>query len=258
MTLLLAAAATAVLARWWRNRRAAADAVRHTERTVPDLVELLVVLVRAGLTPALAFRRLAAVPPPAPFGPAVDAVIVRLDTGERFADSLIALIDAHGPMLEPLVSLLAPRRTVRATRSSRSSNGSRPTRARTDDAPPRSVLVACPCSCRCRSCAAPCPPSWCSPSFPCCWGPSRRSRTSTRDDLRHPGGPTMHHLLALWIRLQHPADHDDTGQATAEYALVLLGAALVALLLVAWATGGGGGKIGQLLDTVVDSITSRI
>ena len=49
------------------------------------------------------------------------------------------------------------------------------------------------------------------------------------------------------------------GQATAEYALVLLGAALVALLLIAWATaGGGGGKIGQLLDRVVDTITSKI
>ncbi len=52
---------------------------------------------------------------------------------------------------------------------------------------------------------------------------------------------------------------DDRGQATAEYALVLLGAALVALLLVAWATGGGGaGKIGRLLDRVLDAITSRV
>ncbi len=53
--------------------------------------------------------------------------------------------------------------------------------------------------------------------------------------------------------------HDDAGQATAEYALVLLGAALVALLLVAWATGGGGaGKIGRLLDKVVDAVTDRV
>lgn len=57
----------------------------------------------------------------------------------------------------------------------------------------------------------------------------------------------------------HRDDRGDAGQATAEYALVLLGAALVALLLVAWAgAGGGGGKIGQLLDRVVDSITSRV
>ena len=51
----------------------------------------------------------------------------------------------------------------------------------------------------------------------------------------------------------------DRGQATAEYALVLLGAAHVALLLNAWATAGGGaGKIGRLLDRVIDTITSRI
>ena len=50
----------------------------------------------------------------------------------------------------------------------------------------------------------------------------------------------------------------DRGQTTAEYALVLLGAALIALLLVAWATAGGGaGKVGSLLDKVFDHITSQ-
>ena len=51
----------------------------------------------------------------------------------------------------------------------------------------------------------------------------------------------------------------DRGQATTEYALVLLGAALVALLLVAWATAGeGAGRIGALLDRVLDAVTSRV
>ena len=51
----------------------------------------------------------------------------------------------------------------------------------------------------------------------------------------------------------------DDGQSTAEYALVLLGAALIALLLVGWATAGGGaGKIGQLLDRVLDSVIERV
>jgi hypothetical protein len=55
------------------------------------------------------------------------------------------------------------------------------------------------------------------------------------------------------------ARRGDGGQATAEYALVLLGAALVALLLIAWATAGGGaGKIGQLLDTVLDTIIGKV
>jgi hypothetical protein len=53
--------------------------------------------------------------------------------------------------------------------------------------------------------------------------------------------------------------HRDCGQATAEYALVLLGAAAVALVLISWATGGGGaGKIGHLLDSAIDAITAKI
>lgn len=51
------------------------------------------------------------------------------------------------------------------------------------------------------------------------------------------------------------ARSDDRGQSTAEYALVILGAAAVALLLVAWASQTD--KIGQLLDAVIDSILSR-
>ncbi|MEY2522983.1 MAG: hypothetical protein QOJ66_1548, partial [Ilumatobacteraceae bacterium] len=44
---------------------------------------------------------------------------------------------------------------------------------------------------------------------------------------------------------------DDRGQATTEYALVMLGAAVIALLVVGWATSGGGaGKIGHLFDRV--------
>jgi Flp pilus assembly pilin Flp len=51
----------------------------------------------------------------------------------------------------------------------------------------------------------------------------------------------------------------EDGQATTEYALVLLAAALVALLVVAWATAGGGAaKIGRLFDRVIDAVTDRI
>jgi hypothetical protein len=52
---------------------------------------------------------------------------------------------------------------------------------------------------------------------------------------------------------------EDRGQATTEYALVMLGAAVVALLVVAWATGGGGaGKIGRLFDRVIDTVVAKI
>ena len=56
----------------------------------------------------------------------------------------------------------------------------------------------------------------------------------------------------------HTPSARDRGQATTEYALVLLGAAVLALLVVAWATSGGGaGKVGRLFDSVLDQVISR-
>ncbi len=52
------------------------------------------------------------------------------------------------------------------------------------------------------------------------------------------------------------AEASQGGQATTEYALVLLGAAAVALLLVAWATRTG--ALGSLLDAVLDSIKKKV
>ena len=50
----------------------------------------------------------------------------------------------------------------------------------------------------------------------------------------------------------------DSGQATTEYALVLLGAAVIALLVVAWATdGGGAGRIGELFDSVLTNVLDQ-
>jgi Flp pilus assembly pilin Flp len=54
-------------------------------------------------------------------------------------------------------------------------------------------------------------------------------------------------------------ERGDDGQATTEYALVLLAAALVALLVVTWATAGGGSaKISRLFNKVIDTVTSRV
>lgn len=64
--------------------------------------------------------------------------------------------------------------------------------------------------------------------------------------------------LHIFVRTWY-ASLGDSGQATTEYALVLLGAAVIALLVVAWATAGGGaGKIGRLFDKVLDEVTSRV
>jgi hypothetical protein len=80
-------------------------------------------------------------------------------------------------------------------------------------------------------------------------------------------------LLALTVRLYNlltapPPDGERStssrlrgadGQATTEYALVLLAAALVALLVVGWATAGGGAaKVGRLFDRVIDSVIDKV
>ena len=49
---------------------------------------------------------------------------------------------------------------------------------------------------------------------------------------------------------------NDRGQSTAEYALLILGAAAIALIVVSWATGTD--KITSLFDAVIDSILDDI
>ena len=52
---------------------------------------------------------------------------------------------------------------------------------------------------------------------------------------------------------------DDRGQATTEYALVLLAAALVGLMVVGWATAGGGAaRISRLFNSVIDSVIDKV
>lgn len=48
----------------------------------------------------------------------------------------------------------------------------------------------------------------------------------------------------------------DVGQTTAEYGMVLLGAAGIALLLVGWATKSG--AIGKLFDVVMDNVIGKV
>lgn len=63
-------------------------------------------------------------------------------------------------------------------------------------------------------------------------------------------------LLALARRARWRSER---GQATTEYALVLLAAALVGLLVIAWATAGGGAAaISGLFDRVIQSVIDRV
>ncbi len=70
-------------------------------------------------------------------------------------------------------------------------------------------------------------------------------------------------MLALYVHLSTYRSalaartrDDERGQASAEYALVLLGAAAVALLVVAWATKSD--LVGKLLDAVMKAITDKV
>ena len=70
-------------------------------------------------------------------------------------------------------------------------------------------------------------------------------------------------MLALYVHLStYLTVHagrpraDERGQASAEYALVLLGAAAIALLIVAWATKTE--LVGKLLDAVMNALTGKV
>lgn len=65
-------------------------------------------------------------------------------------------------------------------------------------------------------------------------------------------------LTALAARFATAARRpaDQRGQASAEYALVLLGAAAVALLVTSWAVRTN--RVGRLLDAVMDQLLGRV
>lgn len=80
----------------------------------------------------------------------------------------------------------------------------------------------------------------------------------------HPGRhrlPALRAIVASIVRglaTERASDRrlrQDAGQATAEYALVLLGAAAVALMLTAWAARSG--AIGDLFDAIVDQLIAK-
>lgn len=62
--------------------------------------------------------------------------------------------------------------------------------------------------------------------------------------------------LSRSARLVGRSARRDLGQSTAEYALVLLGAATVALVFIAWA--GKSSRIGNLFNTVLDTVIGKV
>lgn len=76
---------------------------------------------------------------------------------------------------------------------------------------------------------------------------------------------SLHPTLAAVVRhvvtsVTHRPDwRSERGQATTEYALVLLAAALVGVLVIGWATAGGGAAaIGRLFDRAIESVIDQL
>lgn len=67
--------------------------------------------------------------------------------------------------------------------------------------------------------------------------------------------PTARALSAFLLSHRPGATRTERGQGTVEYALILLGAAAVALVVVAWVTRTD--LIGRLFDTVVGRILTQ-
>ena len=59
-------------------------------------------------------------------------------------------------------------------------------------------------------------------------------------------------LLHIWLQCQARFDPDERGQTTSEYALVMLAAAAVAGLVLAWATKSH--AVTRLFDGVIDKV----
>ncbi len=66
----------------------------------------------------------------------------------------------------------------------------------------------------------------------------------------------MHLMLGFLLKMTQRSGVDERGQSTVEYALVIVGAAAVASLLIAWAMGSG--AISNLFSSVIDGVLSKV
>ncbi len=90
-------------------------------------------------------------------------------------------------------------------------------------------------------------------------GPARRARRRWRNAMWSPPMVAMLVMALLSVTittlLMRVARRGERGQGTVEYALILLGAAAVALAVVAWVARTD--LVGRLFDTVVGRILER-
>lgn len=90
----------------WSRRRSARRRQRAIDRALPEAIELLVLVVRAGRMPPAAVAEVAPRLPP-PLAAAFRAVADRVRAGQRFADAIDALPHHAGPLARPVADALA-------------------------------------------------------------------------------------------------------------------------------------------------------
>lgn len=93
-------------ARPLRRRRSAKRRKRQIDAAIPDAIELLVLIIQAGLTPGQAVAAVRQVVPE-PLRAGFDAIAHRLQRGQRLADALVALPELLGPTAAPLADAIA-------------------------------------------------------------------------------------------------------------------------------------------------------
>ena len=64
----------------------------------------------------------------------------------------------------------------------------------------------------------------------------------------------MTYLVSWYLRVSSALQHEE-GQTTAEYALVILAAAAVAVVLITWAHSSG--KLPAFFDQIIDSVVGN-
>ena len=110
---LFAASIAVVAIALWPRFRQAREHTRARNRAVlayPDFVDMLVLSIKSGCSPRQALEALLEAAPPAA-RPGVAAILQRADTGQRFAEAVVALQEPAprglGPIAQPLVDALA-------------------------------------------------------------------------------------------------------------------------------------------------------
>ena len=106
------------------------------------------------------------------------------------------------------------------------------------------------------SCSVSCLLALNSQSFPCCSTASRSDRTRHAAPFRRQEFVVPDLFLRMWIAVVDRVDRSESGQTTAEYALVLIAAAAIAGLVLAWATKTH--AVSGLFDNIVNRITNMV